>query len=657
MPALLAALALATQSPFDQAMKDGHIYYDRQEWDQALAHYGQAAALDPRSPDPHAHLGSTYSRMKRYEEALAAYAKAETLGVDRKDMRLYLAKEMGITYGLMKRFQDSAAALEKGLALDPKNEVLLRNLGVTYVNLNRIEDAVRVWEECLKVNPKQPALRDDVAKLKQQLRDRPAAPEGPGTTGPAPRDGGILEVALPPLGGWALASDGLTLAVSIPSEGALAWFDTESGRETRRVRTDFRPGSLVFQDKTLFVSAVGSSLVYGLEASSGKVLKEIKVPGEPIVFLAAHASKGPLFASNAREEVVVIEPSGGSVKKTTARGRFLAVDPKSGAFLYTGRTSPNEFDVEVEKNADGSSTWYFDNWGYRSMIRKYAIGSAGLKQVAVNDNTAVNGRAMHLSPDGARIAMAGGGGWRGKRGGGGGYTIAVYDAADATTMLGQVDLGAYPENIAFHPVLNVGAALKSEGELHLFNAKSLVTFSKQSISGAPRGFNEPGWLTFGGRGTRLVYWQMGASYEGKPGKLYFIPLELTRADRDLLQKAYGAGAPPGAAAGSSGAALLRQAEEAESAGDLARAAELYRAAAAADPSSEAGKRASRKALELSEAKPEAGPAVQLLNTARQMEKNGAPALAVKYYRRIVAEHPQSAEAAEARKRLAELGER
>jgi hypothetical protein len=109
-------------------------------------------------------------------------------------------------------------------------------------------------------------------------------------------------------------------------------------------------------------------------------------------------------------------------------------------------------------------------------------------------------------------------------------------------MLGEVECGTFPDNLAFHPVLDLGVAEQTGvagGEItyHLFNSKSLVELSTiQFASGEGRPQERPAdLLTFGGKGTKLIVHDVrtNGSY------LRMLPLQLSDKDKEALEKAYG----------------------------------------------------------------------------------------------------------------------
>src|SRR5436305_2038127 len=129
-------------------------------------------------------------------------------------------------------------------------------------------------------------------------------------------DSNSTSIALPTLGGWVLAPDGETLIVSAPQNAELIYIDTTEAKELKRVKVDFQPGALALRSPSLFAVGKGSSLLYVLNAETGKVKKEIRVPGSKLARLVAHPSNGMLYATNDQYEVVAINVESGRVSKT-----------------------------------------------------------------------------------------------------------------------------------------------------------------------------------------------------------------------------------------------------------------------------------------------------------------------------------------------------
>jgi hypothetical protein len=264
------------------------------------------------------------------------------------------------------------------------------------------------------------------------------------------------------------------------------------------------------------------------------VIREISLPGEPIARLDCHPAKGLLYAVNLNHEVYSIDPDKGTHQKTAAKGQLLAVDPSEGKFVYSGIQKPIQDVLVIQELGGNKVKLSLQQANTRALMLKYAVEGNELKLVAANDNAAVNGRGMAVSADGKRVAMAGGGGWRSKTDPRANYAIAVFETAKMSDLQGQVDTGPYPNNIAFHPVLNLGAAWNTQ-EIILFNAKSFV--KKDTFKTEDSSFNHSGYLLFGGRGTKVIYCSYNAPIQ-KDSVLQIFSLPLSGADQELVNKAY-----------------------------------------------------------------------------------------------------------------------
>jgi hypothetical protein len=324
---------------------------------------------------------------------------------------------------------------------------------------------------------------------------------------------------LPPPSGWAMRPDQVTLYIALAAEHQIVTFDTTADCEVRRVDLDFPPGALAVQGAILFAAARGSSTVHALDAETGRVTKSFDLGGGPIAYLACHPARGPLFASTERAQVQRLDPATGAVTPNVGPGLFLAVDPGEGKYLYSGLQPTAQVVPAADDGGDSRLRVFWDEWGRRAVLLKYEVTPRGLRLVASQNNAAVNGWAMHLTPDGRRIMMVGGGGWRPKESGpGGGLVTAVYSTDDLQTKLGEAPHGLA---IAFHPTRDLGVVHEHGTALRLIDGHTFQT--KRTIPLADRPDARPLLLTFGGGGRKVIVWN-GEQIAHRQG-LHFIPLD------------------------------------------------------------------------------------------------------------------------------------
>jgi hypothetical protein len=343
-----------------------------------------------------------------------------------------------------------------------------------------------------------------------------------------------VNFTFPPVGGMVMAPDQQTLIVSITSQGKLAYIDTLAEQKLKEVEVDFQPTLLAVQGKKLFAAVKGAPRIKILDPDTAKEVKEVKLPGEPLSALHCHPGKGLIYAVNLKNEVFAINPETGAFNKTKAKGQLLFVDPSDGGFVYTGIQKPITDVVVIEEAGGNKVKLSLMKANASALMLKYKVEGTDLTLVAANDNAAINGRAMAVSSDGKQIAMAGGGGWRSKNDPKANYAVAVFETGRMTGQNGQVDTGPYPNHIAFHPVLNLGAAFNTK-EIVLFNAKSFV--KKGNIMVADKSFNHSGYMIFGGKGTKIIHCSYNAPIM-KDSVLQIFSLSLSQDEHELLKKAY-----------------------------------------------------------------------------------------------------------------------
>jgi hypothetical protein len=362
----------------------------------------------------------------------------------------------------------------------------------------------------------------------------PAAPN-PVAVAPAPAAesaGPAGPFALPELAGWAMAPDGKTLVVASGSSGQLVYLDTAAGKEGLHVEVNFQPACLAVQGDNLIAAAKGSGDLHVLDFKTGKERRAIKLGGTGFVGLACHPERGHVYAAAQDGWICAADVKAGTGWKTAGQGTMLAVDP-AGGFVYAATQRPISHRLVVQQVGPQTQVRVRQT-GLVASLAKYQVSGRELVLAGTSREGAINTRMIAVSADGKRLAVVGGGGIQGpdrRRM----YAIPVYDTANLENRVGVIDTDAFPNNAAFHPVLNLGVAERSGGTLTVFKASSLAKVSTQQVPGAGASPG-PTLLAFGGRGTKIIYGCTGG--RGGPGaRIYMMPLELTEQLRQALRAA------------------------------------------------------------------------------------------------------------------------
>jgi tetratricopeptide (TPR) repeat protein len=116
--------------------------------DQAQAP-ATAASPAPSSPPQQftsEQVGDSLLAHQRYQEAIAAYAKAPQMSAE-------IWNKMGIAYQMMFNAKDATRCYRESLKLEPGNAQVLNNLGTLYASLNDYGQADRMYRKSLKLDP------------------------------------------------------------------------------------------------------------------------------------------------------------------------------------------------------------------------------------------------------------------------------------------------------------------------------------------------------------------------------------------------------------------------------------------------------------------------------------------------------------------------
>lgn len=111
----------------------GRYYQGQNRFDQAIAAYRRALAMDAGYSEAHNALGVVYSRQQKYPEAIAEFAAA----LNSAPGAAHVHNNLGYTYFLQGEYDKAVASLQQALALDVENARAKNNLVLAYARLGK----------------------------------------------------------------------------------------------------------------------------------------------------------------------------------------------------------------------------------------------------------------------------------------------------------------------------------------------------------------------------------------------------------------------------------------------------------------------------------------------------------------------------------------
>ncbi len=129
--------------------------------DDAVEAYWQAAALEPKDPEPQLAAGLLLERGNHFADAEQEYKLALTIDPNSADALTGLAN----IYMRGNRFSDAGEVLRKLVALHPNDPSAHLQLGRVLAAEGKNEDAIAELEATAKLAPADPALQQDLAAL------------------------------------------------------------------------------------------------------------------------------------------------------------------------------------------------------------------------------------------------------------------------------------------------------------------------------------------------------------------------------------------------------------------------------------------------------------------------------------------------------------
>ena len=134
--------------------------------DEAIEAYKQAAALNPKDPEPHLSAGLLLEKENRFADAEQEYKQALAIDPASSDAQTGLAN----IYMRAQRFTDAEPILRQIIAAHPEDAAARMQLGRILLVLGKNDDAIAELQTALKLDPGNSALQADLGDLYLQSK-------------------------------------------------------------------------------------------------------------------------------------------------------------------------------------------------------------------------------------------------------------------------------------------------------------------------------------------------------------------------------------------------------------------------------------------------------------------------------------------------------
>jgi len=164
------------------SIKIGLIYYQQENWSDAIAEFTIALTKNPNNHRALYYLGNLYEKTERFDESIATlkripedstfYSEArmllsylherkgdkeaskkimlDAIQIKKDDSRLY--RFLASLYEQEKNFSRGVDILKQALLIDPDDEETLFLLGVLYDKLSRFDESIDIFKQILQIN-------------------------------------------------------------------------------------------------------------------------------------------------------------------------------------------------------------------------------------------------------------------------------------------------------------------------------------------------------------------------------------------------------------------------------------------------------------------------------------------------------------------------
>jgi tetratricopeptide (TPR) repeat protein len=127
----------------------GNVYFEKGDYDHAIADYSEAIRLDPNVAIYYSNRGMAYSNKNDYDRAIADYSEA--IRLDPNDAKEY--RNRGVAYSNTRDYDRAIVDFNEAIRLDPNYASAYHNRGVSYNSKGNYDRAIADFNQAIQLDP------------------------------------------------------------------------------------------------------------------------------------------------------------------------------------------------------------------------------------------------------------------------------------------------------------------------------------------------------------------------------------------------------------------------------------------------------------------------------------------------------------------------
>jgi len=140
----------------------GYVYFQKKDFEKAIADYRKAISLDDKNYAAHFNLGAAYAQTGKDDRAISEYQKAIDIAPRAEDAHLSL----GMLYKAKSDWVKAEKELETANSLNPGDVVVLYNLGTVKEKQGNKDEAINIYQSAVQLMPTYTEAKQALQRLK-----------------------------------------------------------------------------------------------------------------------------------------------------------------------------------------------------------------------------------------------------------------------------------------------------------------------------------------------------------------------------------------------------------------------------------------------------------------------------------------------------------